>query len=520
MDPPAGRVTGSAAAAGERSPLGNARSEVEVLSARDVEERLRDRGLRPRWRGSPPGGFTGFTDDSRDVDEGTLFCAVAGHEVDGHRYVEAAREAGAAGAVVEREVPGAGLPQVVVADSRAAAAHLASLFHGDPSRKMRLTGVTGTDGKTTTAWILRHLFAGSDATASLGTLGVVGPDGDREPGTLTTPGPLELAARLAALRDRGVDRVVMELSSHALDQRRPDGTRLGSLVLTNLSREHQDYHEDMAAYRSAKLRALELLADDAVCAVNADDEAWEGVGPSAGVRVGFGFSGAADVRAEAVRTGEGGSRWRLVTPEAAVDVRLPLPGRFNVHNALGAAAVALAEGMAPEEVAARLSRTPQVPGRMEVLRREPVHVVRDYAHTPEALRRVLAELRPADGRLFVVFGCGGDRDRGKRPLMGRAAAEEADFAFVTTDNPRSEDPAEIAREVAGGLGPGDGEVVLDRRTAIARALEAAAPGDVVLLSGKGHETYQVFGDRRVAFDEARIVAELVDGAAAPGEGRA
>lgn len=479
-----------------------------MVSARDVEQRLRARGLRPRWRGARPDGFSGFTDDSREAEEGALFCAVAGFEADGHDHVEDAREAGAAAAVVEREVEAGGLPQVVVDDSRAAAAHLAALFHGDPSRDLRVTGVTGTDGKTTTAWILRHLLSGRGPTASVGTLGVVGPGGERDPRDLTTPGPVELAAALADLRDAGAGRAVVEVSSHALDQRRPDALELSGLVLTNLTREHLDYHADMEAYRSAKLRALELLAPEGVCAVNADEEAWEGIELPRGRAVTYGVSGEARIRAEGVRAVEGGTRWRLATPEGSAEVRLPLPGGFNVHNALGAAAVALAEGMEPDEVADRLSGTPQVPGRMEVLHRAPVLVIRDYAHTPEALRRVLAELRPAEGRLFVVFGCGGDRDRGKRPLMGRAAAEEADFAFVTTDNPRSEDPEEIARQVMEGLGPGDGEMVLDRRAAIARALEAASPGDVVMLSGKGHEDYQDLGDRKVPFDEARIVAEL------------
>ncbi len=490
-----------------------------MVSARDVEQRLRENGLEPRWRGTPPAGFSAFADDSREVEEGGLFCAVRGHEADGHEFVGDARSAGAAAAVVEHEVEAGGLPQVVVEDSRAAAAHLAALFVDDPARDLRVTGVTGTDGKTTTAWLLRHLLSSLGPTASLGTLGVIRPGGERKPQDLTTPGPVRLAAALAGLRDSGADRVVMEVSSHALDQRRVDAVELAGLVLTNLSREHQDYHADMESYRAAKLRALELLAPDAVCAVNADEEAWEGIDLPRGRAVTYGVGGDADVRAEEVRAVEGGTRWRLVAPGGSAEVTLPLPGSFNVHNALGAAALATSEGMGPAAVADLLSGAPQVPGRMEVLHRGDVLVVRDYAHTPEALRRVLVELRPERGRLFLVFGCGGDRDRGKRPLMGRAAAEEADHAFVTTDNPRSEDPEEIARQVTEGMGPGDADVVLDRREAIARALETAGPGDVVLLSGKGHEDYQDLGDGKVPFDEARIVAELVgrsDGGPAAG----
>ena len=488
-----------------------------MVSSREVEERLDARGLEPRWTGAPPGAFRGFTDDSREVREGDLFCAVRGLSVDGHRFLGEAREAGAAAAVVERAVADAGLPQVEVSDTRSAAAHLASLFHGDPSRAMRVVGITGTNGKTTTAWLLRHLLSASGPAASLGTLGVVGPDGTREAGALTTPGPVELAAALAGLRERGVARVAMEVSSHALDQRRADGVELAGLVLTNLSREHLDYHEDMEAYRDAKLRALELLRADGVCVLDAGEPAWEDAVPADGPEtVTFGLVDRADVRAEDLRETEGGSLWRLVTPEGDAEVRLPLPGDFNVRNALAAAAAATVEGVAVEEAARRLSGAPQVPGRMEVLRRRPSMVVRDYAHTPEALARVLRQLRPDGGRLLVVFGCGGDRDAGKRPLMGRAASEEADLAVVTTDNPRSEDPAAIARQVVEGMDPDDYELVPDRRRAIARALELADPEDVVLLAGKGHEDYQVFGDRKEPFDEARIVAELTaDGGGAP-----
>lgn len=490
------------------------------MSARQVEERLRDRGLDPRWSGRPPSGFTGIADDSRNVREGDLFCAVAGTSADGHDFLPEARRAGAAGAVVERWVDAVELPQIRVADSRAAAAHLGSLFHGDPGRDLRLMGVTGTNGKTTTAWLLRHLLSGRGPAAGLGTLGVVDADGGRRPGRLTTPGPLELAETLSRLREEGARYVALELSSHALDQRRADALPLHGLALTNLSREHLEYHADMEAYRAAKLRALELLAPGATCAVNADDPAWEGIEPPRGEVLAYGLSSGADVRAEDVRSGRSGSRWRLATPSGGAEVRLPLPGGFNVHNALAAAALALGEGMEPGEVAEGLSGAPQVPGRMEVLRRSPCLVVRDYAHTPEALRRALEVLRPEEGRLLVVFGCGGERDPGKRPLMGEAAARGADLAVVTTDNPRSEDPADIARQVVEGMEPGSYEVVLDRREAIARALELVGPADVVLLAGKGHEGYQVFGDRREPFDEARIVEELTgEGDAGTSAGR-
>ncbi len=489
-----------------------------LVSTDEVEARLAGAGLEPRWTGSPPAGFAAVTQDSRRVEPESLFCAVPGLTVDGHAFVGEAEAAGAAAAVVEREVAGAGLPQLVVADARTALAHLAALFHGDPGRTVELTAVTGTDGKTTTAWILRHLLAEAAPSAAMGTLGVVGPEGERRPGDLTTPGPVETCRRLAALRDHGVRHVAMEVSSHALDQRRVDGLRFAAVVLTNLSREHLDYHRDMEAYRDAKLRALDLLRPGGAPVINADEPAWAGADVADAVT--YGRSPGADVRAREVRREEGGSRWILSAGGEEAEVRLPLPGDFNVHNALAASAAALAAGRPLGAVARRLGEVPQVPGRMEVLSRGPCLVVRDYAHTPDALRRALAQLRPASGRLIVVFGCGGDRDRGKRPLMGRAAAGAADLAVVTADNPRSEDPAEIARQVVEGIerarGEGaDGrhEVVLDRREAIARALEVAGPADVVLLAGKGHEDYQQYGEERVPFDEAEIVRELTSGEA-------
>lgn len=484
------------------------------VSREQVRERLVRAGLDPRWHGRAPASFEDVTDDSRSVGPGWLFCAVPGFRTDGHDYVEEAREAGASAAVVERELPGIDLPQVVVSDARRAVAHLAALFCGDPARSLSLTGVTGTNGKTTTVWLVRHLLAGRAPSAAVGTLGVVDADGRRTPGDLTTPAPVALARALAGLAGEGVSHVAMEVSSHALDQRRIDGLEFENVVFTNLSREHLEYHADMDAYRRAKLRAVDLLRPDGGCVVNADEPAWRDLEPGAGERVTYGLDGVADVRAEDIRPEHGGSRFRLVGPAGTAEVRLPLAGRFNIHNALAAAAVGLREGLAAGEVADRLSSAPQIPGRMEVLRRTPSLVIRDYAHTPEAFRRVLDTLRPDQGRLLIVFGCGGERDVGKRPLMGRAAQEGADLALVTTDNPRSEDPARIAEEVVAPMDSASYEIVLDRREAIARALELARPGDVVLLAGKGHETYQAVGDGKEPFDEPAIVAELTERAGA------
>jgi UDP-N-acetylmuramoyl-L-alanyl-D-glutamate--2,6-diaminopimelate ligase len=480
-----------------------------VTRREDVERRLEERGLPGSWQGTPPPRFEAFRLDSRAVRPGDLFCAVRGARLDGHEFVAAAAAAGATAAVVERAGDADGLPRLVVSDTHAASAHLASLFAGDPARKLHVVGITGTNGKTTTAVLVRHLLSELGPAAALGTLGVTGPDGSRVEGRLTTPDPVELATRLSELVVAGVRFVGMEVSSHALVQRRVEAVPFSAALFTNLTRDHLDYHADMAEYGGAKLRLLSLLRPDGTAIFNADEPAWKNE-PGGPGRLRFGSSPSADVRAADVTLGPAGSAWTLETPEGRAPVSLPLLGRFNVANALGAAAAAHAAGMGPGSIAAALSRAPQVPGRMEVVARSPALVVRDYAHTPDALERALEAVRPVvTGRLLVVFGCGGDRDPGKRPLMGRIGARGADFAIVTSDNPRTEDPEAIVRQIVDGLEPGGWEAVVDRREAIARALRLAGPGDAVLLAGKGHETYQEVDGERRPFDEATIVSELL-----------
>jgi UDP-N-acetylmuramoyl-L-alanyl-D-glutamate--2,6-diaminopimelate ligase len=301
----------------------------------------------------------------------------------------------------------------------------------------------------------------------------------------------------------------MEASSHSLDQGRLDGLLFQGAVFTNLTRDHLDYHRTMEAYLAAKLRLLGLMAPGAAIAVNADDRAWDMIPPSAG-RISFGLEAGADLRATDLVLSAEGSRFVIEGRFGRREVRLPLPGEFNVANALGAAACALGLGQALDEVAERLTTAPQVPGRLERLTTRPCAVLRDYAHTPDALARVLHTLRPlTPGRLVVVFGCGGDRDRGKRPLMGQVVAELADLAIVTSDNPRTEDPEAILDEILAGMPARDHLRIADRREAIGRALELAADGDTVLLAGKGHEDYQIIGTTKYPFDEGRIVRELV-----------
>jgi UDP-N-acetylmuramoyl-L-alanyl-D-glutamate--2,6-diaminopimelate ligase len=457
---------------------------------------------------------SGLTVDSRSVRPGTVYLAIRGSQADGHRFVPEAARRGAAAVIVEAPA-GSGLPEIVVRDGRRSALALGAAWFGHPARRLTLVGVTGTNGKTTTTGLIRHLLNASGTSSSIGTLGAF--DGRGEPvastaGTLTTPGPIDLQAIFATLVARGVERVTMEASSHSLDQGRLDGLVFAAGVFTNLTHDHLDYHGTMEAYLVAKLKLGSMLAENGVEVVNLDDRAW-GVLPTRSRRVTFGLHPAADVRAEGVVLEAAGSRFRLSGCFGTAEVSLPLLGDFNVANAMAAAGCALGLGVPLAEVAARLSAAPQVPGRMERLSEVPCTVLRDYAHTPDALERALATLRPLTaGRLVVVFGCGGDRDREKRPVMGRIAAERADVAIVTSDNPRTENPEAIIDDIERGMGGVAHVRIPDRLTAIHAALEQARPGDTLLLAGKGHEDYQILGTEKVPFDEREIVRRAVGAA--------
>ena len=458
--------------------------------------------------------ITGVTADTRRLQPGMLFCAVRGAAMDGHRFVADAARAGAAAALVEEAVDAPPpLVQLVVRDGRRAAAVAAETWYGRPATRLHLVAVTGTNGKTTSVMLCRHVLSAIEPTGSIGTLGAFDPAGTQvasEAGNLTTPGPIDLQATLAALVQHGARGVVMEASSHSLDQGRIDGLAFRAAIFTNLTRDHLDYHGTLEAYFRAKARLLEYLAPGGIAVVNADDPAWIALPPANGRRrITFGET-AADVMARDVMLDARGSRFTLVTPAGTVPVTLPLLGRFNVSNALGVAACAFGLDVPLPVIGERLTHAPQVPGRMERLATRPCVVLRDYAHTPDALERAIDAVRPfTTGRLIVVFGCGGDRDRGKRPEMGRIAVDRADVAIATSDNPRTEDPEQILDDIEAGMHGAAHERIEDRRSAIARALAIAAPQDVVLLAGKGHETYQVRGTTKFPFDERAIVREII-----------
>lgn len=474
-------------------------------------ERALSRSGELRSSGTMPATFSDITDDSRRVSRGALFVAIRGTAFDGHDYLAAAAASGAAAAIVE-DPSRCPLPALTVGDARRAAGIAARAAFGSPAAGLVMVAVTGTNGKTTTASLVRHVLHRPGATAaSIGTLGVLlGSPGDLLPGGsgLTTPGAVELQRVLGQLRDSGATSVAMEVSSHSLDQRRVEGVEFQAAIFTNVSRDHLDYHHTMEAYIAAKARLMDYLSVDGVAVVNADDAAWDVLAAHDRRRVTFGLEAPADVTARDVRWSARGCDWILTAGRQQAHVVLPLLGAFNVANALGAAAAAWALGDPLALVAERLSDTPQIPGRLERLLERPA-VIRDYAHTPDALERALEAVRPfVEGRLIVVFGCGGDRDRGKRPHMGAIAESRADHVILTSDNPRTEDPERILDDIESGMQKRAHDRIEDRRAAIERALGLADPGDLVLLAGKGHETYQIRGTASLPFDEKVIVREL------------
>jgi len=477
-----------------------------MLEWNQLLDALRREGLLVSAPASAP-QVTGLAVDTRALKPGQLYCAVRGSTVDGHGFVSEAVRLGAA-AIMAEEPTGVPVPELIVTDGRKAASAVARAWYGNPAARLTLIGITGTNGKTTTTGLVRHLFNANGTAASIGTLGAFDGAGEKVPstaGSLTTPGPLDLHATFAALLARGVTHVAMETSSHSLDQGRLDGLAFAAGIFTNLTREHLDYHRTMEHYLAAKLRLSALLGPGGVEIVNADDPAWAAI-PHGPRRVTFGVSPDADVRAEAVQLEAGGSRFHLAGEFGHAEVAIPLMGEFNVSNALAAGASALALGMPLDEVVRRLAESPQVPGRMERLADAPMVVLRDYAHTPDAMTRVLDTLRPlTPGRLFLVFGCGGDRDRGKRPEMARIAVEGADLVAITSDNPRTEDPERILDDMESGMGGAPHLRITDREEAIHRVLSEAREGDTVLLAGKGHETYQIVGATKHHFDERDIV---------------
>ncbi len=483
--------------------------------------------------GLPPVQHSGFgdpvvvslTDDSRKVREGACFVAVRGAVADGHAHVAEAVAAGASVVVIESGVPLKDLPRPVcvvrIADTKRALAKLAAAFYGvhrDARDAMLQIGVTGTNGKTTTAYLLRSILAAAGHTPAM--LGTIEYDlvSRREPAPLTTPGAVELCRALSEARAAGATAAAMEVSSHALAQSRCDGLRFDAGIFTNLSGDHLDYHKTMDDYFAAKRRLFEMLDPGAAAIINADDPRAAALAEATPARVRtFGLDRRADVTAEIRRLDGTGSEFVVAGLGEHLPIRSRLIGAHNVMNILGAAAAAHAVGLPPAAIREGVERLRGVPGRLQRAEPDdcPFRVYVDYAHTDAALDNVLGVLTPLTAaRLITVFGCGGDRDRTKRPRMARAAAQWSDLVVVTSDNPRTEDPLDIINDVLAGLAaPQRGlvQVEPDRRRAIEFALRQARAGDTVLIAGKGHEDYQIIGKEKRHFDDVEEAREVLSG---------
>lgn len=468
------------------------------------------------WRGFGGLEIAGITADSRRVAPGYMFAALPGGRTDGRAFIA---DAVARGAVAVLAPPGTGWPPGVPPrpllqdpEPRRRLAQIAAGLAG--SQPGTVVAVTGTNGKTSTVEFLRQIWAGAGhKSASLGTLGLIAPGFEPGPG-LTTPDPVSLAETLAGLARAGVQHLAVEASSHGLDQFRLDGVRVSAAAFTNLTRDHLDYHGSEDAYRAAKLRLFAELLPQGAPAVASSDldpvtlEALRAIAARRRIALTTVGSNGGAARLLSVEPRPSGQILRLDTPRGRRDIELPLPGRFQADNALMAAGLATALGL--HDALGRLCALSGVRGRLELAGILPngAAVYVDYAHTPDALERLLTALRPHTvGRLHVVFGAGGDRDRGKRPLMGAAAARLADLAIVTDDNPRTEDPAAIRAAVLAGC-PG-GRDIGDRRSAIAAALDGLAAGDVLAVAGKGHEQGQTIGGTVIPFDDVAVVRELI-----------
>ncbi len=453
--------------------------------------------------------ISGIAYDSRRVEEGFLFCAIPGETVDGHNFTASAAQKGAAVVLAERPTDHSSA-EVLVADTRMAFQQVCANWFYHPEKQMKFLAVTGTNGKTSATQFIKSILDGMGIKAGLiGTvynqIGAI-----TEPAEFTTPEPLQLFALLRRMADAGVKTVVMEVSSQAMDQRRADSLPFAVAGFTNLTQDHLDYHKTMENYKEAKARLFDLAGKGVY---NIDDAA----GMEFADRFGgltYSAKGKADLSASGIEIDVSGVAYRLTFCGKTAAIKVSTPGMFTVHNTLCAAGVLLAAGYSFDAVVSGLNQIPKVPGRAEVITEGlPFDVMLDYAHTPDALENILTTIRTyAKGRIVTLFGCGGDRDRTKRPKMAAAAAKYSDLLIVTSDNPRTEDPAAIIAEVVTGL---EGatvpyEVIVNRKEAIGFAIRNAKPGDLILLAGKGHEDYQIIGKEKHHFDEKEIVKEFLE----------
>ena len=463
---------------------------------------------------------TGVTYDSRRVERGHVFVALQGRNVDGAAFAAQAIERGAAAVVSESPAPaGSRAPWLTVVDARVALAVLAAAFYRQPSAEMQVVGVTGTNGKTTTAYLVASIFEGAGIRCGLlGTVGYRIGNSLRE-ATHTTPEAAEVQALMREMVDSGCGACSMEVSSHALSLHRVDEVRFAAGIFTNLTRDHLDFHSDMESYFQAKRRLFDMLPRDAPSLINLDDPRGAALVEICSRPVTYAVNRPADITTGPLSFALDGLSFDVRTPRGTLHIRSPLVGRPNVYNILAAVSAATALGLSFDAIEKGIRRLEGVPGRFQIVSnpKDEVTVVVDYAHTDDALRNLLETARPlAHGRLITVFGCGGDRDRTKRPLMGAVAGRLSDLILITSDNPRSEDPQRIIEEVLRGITADTRRdssqsviTIPDRRDAINKAVELARPGDLVLIAGKGHEKYQVIGSQVLPFDDVTVAREAL-----------
>jgi UDP-N-acetylmuramoyl-L-alanyl-D-glutamate--2,6-diaminopimelate ligase len=464
----------------------------------------------------------GVTHDSRAVAAGSVFVAIRGEKMDGARFAAEAARRGAVAVVAETpRTADVAVPWLMAPDARRALSDLAAVFYGRPSDALTVVGVTGTNGKTTSTYLMASVFEAAQMPCgrmSTTTVRVApGPGGERD-AAHTTPEASDVQRLLREMADAGCRACAMEVSSHALVLQRAADVRFAAGIFTNLTRDHLDFHRDMQAYFAAKRQLFDMLPAGAPAVINVDDPRGAELAAGRPTVTTFAIDRKADVRARALHATLEGLAFEIDTPRGPVAIRSPLVGRPNAYNILGVVAAAIALGLPIPAIEAGITRLERVPGRFQVVSgsTDDVRVVVDYAHTDDALKNLLETARPlAQGRLVTVFGCGGDRDRSKRPLMGAVAARLSDFVILTSDNPRSEDPARILDEIKLGLAPAAEPgapkrpatpwlAEVDRRRAIEQAIRTAKAGDLVVIAGKGHEKYQIIGDRTLAFDDVEV----------------
>lgn len=479
--------------------------------------------------GSTEISVKGIACDSRQVKPDYIFVAISGYTEDGNYYIPQALEAGASVVISSKRIEkltrpsrwGGSATQIVVENPRKDLAKLATIFYNHPSDKLNIIGITGTNGKTTVSYLAEAIF--KENGAKVGVLGTIAYRlGEKIlPAPITTPPSSDLQQILRKLVDGKFSTVVMEVSSHALSLDRVEGCEFDSAIFTNLSREHLDFHKSIEEYLEAKIKLFSILGKDArkerekLAVLNLDDPSTEKIIQSTEAKIiTYGIEKKADVVAKNIKLNLEKTTFTLLSPRGEVKISLPLIGKYNVYNALAASTVALGQGISLDIIKSGLEKVPSIPGRFEKIDcGQPFTVIVDYAHTDEALRELLhacRELKPR--QIITVFGCGGDRDRGKRPLMGEIASGLSDYVLVTSDNPRSENPERIALDIEVGIkrkGKNNYQTIIDRFQAIEKALSMAEKGDQVVIAGKGHEDYQLFKDRRIHFDDREVVRKIL-----------